>query len=324
MSALSKIADGIVTGIGAKLAGGQRCSRCACAPRCSCLVHPLFGIEPAKEKHHERSKLSSLVGGDGAGLRALSRRSPQPLARNTGSHSNDPIRGRRDGNPGNERNRAGSAAPAERSLRSRMSTLAALRKLLEPRKKLASPMAKSFVGTERRKNSRRQIRLRDRLMMSQIIGGIVGGAHNLDVKLLQNWPARSAPPQAEHWRAPRFSGQSLSSSKISNAEVALQLEMRPMVERIAQRVGNGSGPGQKFLVGRSVPGDVVFRDAIGPHGPPFVVVSLQPDFEEIPKPTIFGKCPGEKDDSGSRESAEERRTDDKDGAPHRSRAGNLR
>ena len=67
-----------------------------------------------------------------------------------------------------------------------------------------------------------------------------------------------------------------------------------MVERIAQRVGNGSRPGQKLLVGRRVPGDVVLRDAIGPHRPPFVVVSLQPDLEEIPKPPISAMSRGER------------------------------
>ncbi len=41
--------------------------------------------------------------------------------------------------------------------------------------------------------------------------------------------------------------------QFGDAEIALQFEVRPVIERIAQRVGNGSRPGQKFLVGRGVP-----------------------------------------------------------------------
>src|ERR1035437_1227061 len=60
------------------------------------------------------------------------------------------------------------------------------RKLLDPGHKLRVADRERFVGTEGGKNSGWQIRLRDRLMMPEVIGGIVSGADNLDSKLLQD------------------------------------------------------------------------------------------------------------------------------------------
>ena len=124
-------------------------------------------------------------------------------------------------------------------------------------------------------------------MMLKIIGGIVGGAHNFHVKLLQNCVRGQLLRKQSIGALPDSGGRGFIQ-KIRNAEISLQLEMGPMIERVAQRVGNGSCPSQKFFIGRSVPGDVVLRDAIGPQGAPFVMVSLQPDFPEIPKPTVSG------------------------------------
>ena len=79
-----------------------------------------------------------------------------------------------------------------------------------------------------------------------------------------------------------------------DAEVALQLQVRPLIKRVAQRVGNSSRPGQEFLVRRGISGDVLLRDAVRPHGAPFVVVTLKPDFEEIRKLAIFSDVAGKK------------------------------
>ena len=79
--------------------------------------------------------------------------------------------------------------------------------------------------------------------------------------------------------------------QLVDSEIALQLQVRPMVERIAQRVGHGARPRQKFLLGRPGSGAVLFADPIGPHGAPFVVVALQPDFEKILEAAVLGYLP---------------------------------
>src|SRR5579863_5387114 len=59
-----------------------------------------------------------------------------------------------------------------------------------------------------------------------------------------------------------------------------------MVQGIAQGMGNGARPRQEFLFVRGVAGAKALVDPVGTHGAPFVVVSLQPDLEEILKASI--------------------------------------
>ncbi len=160
-------------------------------------------------------------------------------------------------------------------------------------------------------------------MMSEIICGVVRSAHHLDVKLLQNGLRGQSAGQRCIRALPDFRS-GLLIEQFGNAKVALQLEVRPVVEGIAQRVGNSSRPRQEFLVGRGISRNIFFRDPIRPHGPPFVVISLQPDFKEIREIADFQKCLGETDDSGNRGSAAARQTHDRDGVPHRSTVGSLR
>ena len=65
--------------------------------------------------------------------------------------------------------------------------------------------------------------------------------------------------------------------QFGDAEWPLQLQVRPVVERIAQRRRNRAGPRlELFLIGR-VAGAKTFRDAVGPHGSPLVVIPVEPD-----------------------------------------------
>src|SRR5208283_2912903 len=77
-----------------------------------------------------------------------------------------------------------------------------------------------------------------------------------------------------------------------NAEIALQFEMGPVIERIAETVRDGGGPSEKLVVGGSVAGTKGFGDAVGSHGPPFVVVTLEPDLEEVVKLPVGGDVRG--------------------------------
>src|ERR1700722_7691757 len=57
--------------------------------------------------------------------------------------------------------------------------------------------------------------------------------------------------------------------------------MRPVIERIAQSVGDGSRPCHKLVVGIGFAGAVVLGDAVGSHGSPLVVIAFQPDLAKV-------------------------------------------
>ena len=50
--------------------------------------------------------------------------------------------------------------------------------------------------------------------------------------------------------------------QIGDPEIALQFEMRPVIERIAQGIGNGSRPSEKFFVRARVARYIFFRDPL--------------------------------------------------------------
>jgi hypothetical protein len=82
--------------------------------------------------------------------------------------------------------------------------------------------------------------------------------------------------------------------KFIDAEIALQFEMSPMVERIAEATGDGGGPGEEFVIAGSVAGAEGFRDTIGPHGAPLVVIAFEPDLKEVAELAIGGDVRGGK------------------------------
>src|SRR4029077_13175900 len=82
--------------------------------------------------------------------------------------------------------------------------------------------------------------------------------------------------------------------QFGDVEISLQLQMRPMVERVTQRIRDGSRPGKIFLMRSGIAGAISLRNAVGAHRPPFVVVSLKPYFEEVGKSPILGNVLGKK------------------------------
>ena len=77
-----------------------------------------------------------------------------------------------------------------------------------------------------------------------------------------------------------------------NAEIALQFEMGPMVERIAEAMGDGGSPGKEFVVGGGVTSAKGFGDTVGAHGTPLVVIAFEPDLEEVAELAIGGDVRG--------------------------------
>src|SRR5262249_33917139 len=132
-----------------------------------------------------------------------------------------------------------------------------------------------------------------RLVMAKVVGRIVSRAHHLNPELAQNSLRGQILGQRSVGALPNGRSR-LLIEKVVDAEISLQFQMRPVVERIAQGVGNGSGPGQKLIVMRGLSGDISFGDSVGPHGAPFVMVALEPDFVEIGKTAILGDVFGAK------------------------------
>ena len=115
------------------------------------------------------------------------------------------------------------------------------------------------------------------LMGFQIVHGIIGGADHLDVGFADNAPrCHIGLRQNGVAFVVDFHGV-VAVQRLCDAEVALQLQMGPMIQGVADEIGNGLGPFLEFLGGRSLTGDVIFGNAAGTHGAPLVVVTAQPD-----------------------------------------------
>ena len=145
-----------------------------------------------------------------------------------------------------------------------------------------------LVGTKSREDPGSEPRGGDGLVRGQVVGGIVGGADGphfelredaVDAQLIGRQQFAGAVPDA--LRAGFV-------QQLVDAEVAFQLQVGPVVERVAQGVGNGARPGAELLLGRDVAGAIGFVDAVGAHGAPLVVVALQPDFEEVAEAAVGG------------------------------------
>ena len=97
----------------------------------------------------------------------------------------------------------------------------------------------------------------------------------------------------EHWQVKRL----LAGVRV-DVLAPLKVTGRPyevglgVTRIIAQRLRHGSRPRQELVVGAGIASDVFFRDAVGAHGPPFIVVPFEPDFEQIGEPAVFGNVFG--------------------------------
>ena len=128
-------------------------------------------------------------------------------------------------------------------------------------------------------------------------GAIIGGADEGDVCLADQSPGGHVRIFLQKLVAVipdplgAFHGQGFCHTK-----ELLQLQMTPMIHRIANAKLQRLGKFQKPFIGRLVSGDVLFGDSVGPHQPPFVVVAgkdtlfvytTQPDLHQIIESAVF-------------------------------------
>ena len=145
-----------------------------------------------------------------------------------------------------------------------------------------------LVGTEGREDLGGQRRRGHGLVRGEIVGRIVGGADGPHFELGEDAVGAELIGLEQLAGAVPDALRAGFVQQLVDAEVALQLQVRPVVERIAQSVGNGARPGAELLLGRDVAGAIGLVDAVGAHGAPFIVIALQPDFEEVPEAAVRG------------------------------------
>ena len=122
-------------------------------------------------------------------------------------------------------------------------------------------------------------------MMSQVVCGIIRSANDVHAKLLHNGLRRESVSQCLVCVFPNLESGVLVE-RLCHAEITLQLQMSPVINRITKSIRNGSRPLLEFVVGRSVAGAEALGNSIGAHGAPFVVVAFEPDFREVRKAAI--------------------------------------
>ena len=118
----------------------------------------------------------------------------------------------------------------------------------------------------------------------QGVQGIVGGGKAYHVGTAQDLPDGQAGAQRFIARLPDVRGRVLVQGRMA-VKVALQLQVGPMVHRVAGNLGQAAGKGQELLIVLPIPGDEPLRLAAGPHEPPFVMVAVkvapQPKLGEV-------------------------------------------
>ena len=123
----------------------------------------------------------------------------------------------------------------------------------------------------------------------QVVDGIVGAADHLHVVL------REQPLRRElRLRQPAVAvfvdllGGVRPEQLARHAERELQLQVRPVVERVAQGLRHRRRPRRELVPVGRVAGDVALGHARRPHRAPLVVVALQPDLGDRPPLVVVG------------------------------------
>src|ERR1700751_4744305 len=109
-------------------------------------------------------------------------------------------------------------------------------------------------------------------MVLQIIRWIIGGTDHRNLELFDD-SLGSEILKALVGLFPNPGSRSLVE-KLGDIEIALQLKVGPMIERVADSGRNGLGIREEFVVIAGVTGDTAFGHSMGPHCSPFVVIAV--------------------------------------------------
>jgi hypothetical protein len=126
----------------------------------------------------------------------------------------------------------------------------------------------------------------------EVVGGIVGGAQRLDLEFLEDAPYAQGVGGKQGIGLVPNGLRGGFFEIVLDSEVAHEFEMGPVKEGIAERVGDGVGPGLEFFERGGVTCAIALGDAVGAHGPPLVMIALEPDLEQIGELAVFGEILG--------------------------------
>ena len=147
------------------------------------------------------------------------------------------------------------------------------RKFSQPWRKQIRPIdQKRLVRTEGRQDLSRKPSRCDGVMVVKWVGGIIGGADDAHIEFFQQ-PMNGKIRLRDLRIGPLPNLVCCGGRQHEvDAKIALQLDVGPVVDRIAKGVGHGLCPCLEFLARSGCPSDQFFGDSIGTHEPPFVVI----------------------------------------------------
>ena len=119
----------------------------------------------------------------------------------------------------------------------------------------------------------------------EFLVGQVGGADQLDIGTGEELPGRETHGVAA---LPDAVG-ALGREQFVDVEVALQLELRPLEERIAKRQRNSRRPAVELLAVGGIAGDVFFGHADHTHRAVLVLIGRDPEPRDVFKRLVAGK-----------------------------------
>ena len=126
-------------------------------------------------------------------------------------------------------------------------------------------------------------------MVFEAVDRIVGRADDGDLEPGQDAVDRKFRGASSRLAFSQISGRVLFIDDLVDPEVTAQLEVRPVVERVAQRLRDGARVRHELVVvARVLERDQVFGNPIGPHCAPLVVVASKPDLVEVLEPAVGG------------------------------------
>lgn len=118
------------------------------------------------------------------------------------------------------------------------------------------------------------------------IGGIIGRADDLNMEFSQDASGREFRLRDLAVGLIPDLACGLGRDQTVDAEVALQLQMAPMIERISERVGNSRAPCRELFKRISITRAKSLGNTVAAHCPPFIVIPLQPELGQIGKASV--------------------------------------
>ena len=159
---------------------------------------------------------------------------------------------------------------------------------LEPRDERGQFDAQRLVGAERRHDlGFEALVLGEELVVFQRIRGVVRGEYAHDVGFFDQL-ARFEAAHGDHGvrlRPDLF--RRFGRERRVDVEKALQLQMRPVIQRVTHGVGQHFSIRHEFIVPARIARDVLFLDAERAHGAPFVVVAAEHEPGDVFRLLVF-------------------------------------